>query len=324
LCSSTFIEVNVSQEVGPTPSKPAEEGYKASLPQAIGTYSPINPKVHEDITFDATQSTDKGGQIIRYEWDFDDGYSGKRASIKHSYTDSGIYNVNLTVFNDKGLCSSTFIEVNVSQEAGPTTSMPTNDLTEDSLPNAAFSYSPTEPKAEQVIIFNASKSVPNDGKIVNYEWDFGDGYSGKGVSISHIYYDSGTYEVKLTVTNDMVKSHTTTKTLVISETASNISKMEVGGTTPSSSSTYNLLIEPEELAGNYATITIRSAQYKGFDVKVDGVLIGSDGKGSDALDGIYTFKVAGNQQHTIRAEHPYNWKWWQYPYNAGESYSYDF
>ena len=80
-------------------------------------------------------------------------------------------------------------------------------------------------------------------------------------------------------------------------------------------------IEP---TGNYATITIRSAQFKGFDVKVDDVLIGSDGNGGDALDGIYTFKVTGNQQHTIRAEHPYNWKWWQYPYNAGESYSYDF
>jgi PKD repeat protein len=324
LCSSTFIEVNVSKEVELTPSIPADEEYKASLPQAIGTYTPINPKAHEDITFDATQSTDKNGQIIRYEWDFDDGYSGKRASIKHSYTDNGTYNVNLTVFNDKGLCSSTLIEVNVRQEVEPTPSKTTNDLQEESLPNAAFSYSPSEPKADQVIIFNASRSVHNDGKIFNYEWDFGDGYSGKGISISHTYYDSGTYEVKLTVTDDKVRSNTSTKNLLICEAASGVLKMDADGTTPSSPSPYSLLIEPKEPEGNYATITIRSAQYKGFDVKVDDVLIGSDGKGSDALDGIYTFRVIGNQQHTIRAEHPYNWKWWQYPYDAGESYSYDF
>lgn len=324
LISSTTIKVNVSPEVEPTSSNPAGDEDKASLPQAIGTYAPINPKVHEDTTFDATQSTDKGGQIVRYEWDFDDGCSGKRASIKHSYSDSGTYNVNLTVFNDKGLSSSTFIEVNVSPEVEPTPSIAANDLHGESILNAAFSYSPTEPKAEQAIIFNASRSVPNDGKIVIYEWDFGDGYSGKGVSISHIYYDSGTYEVKLTVTNDKVRGNTTTKTLIISGAASTVSKMAVDGTTPSSQSTYSLLIDPNEPVADYATITIRSAQYKGFDVKVDGVLIGSDGNGSDALDGIYTFKVTGNQQHTIRAEHPYNWKWWQYPYNAGESYSYDF
>lgn len=324
LRSSTTIKVNVSQEVEQTLPKPANDEPEESLPQAIGTYTPINPKVHEDITFDATQSTDKSGQIIRYEWDFDDGYSGKRASIKHSYTDSGIYNVNLTVYNDKGLCSSTIIEVNVRQEVERTTSRPANDVQEESLPDAAFSYSPTEPKAEQVITFDASRSVPNDGKIVNYEWDFGDGYSGKGVSISHIYYDPGTYEVKLTVTNDKVRSQSTIKTLSIGKIEPTVSKIDVKETTPASPSPYSPLIEPKEPTGNYATITIRSAQYDGFDVKVDGVLIGSDGKGSDALDGIYTFKVTGNQQHTIRAEHQYNWKWWQYPYNAGESYSYDF
>jgi hypothetical protein len=73
-----------------------------------------------------------------------------------------------------------------------------------------------------------------------------------------------------------------------------------------------------------ATVTIRSTQYKGYDVSVDGSLLGTEGKGQDALDGIFTFKVAGNQQHLIRADHPQNWKRWQYFYNAGESYTYDF
>jgi subtilisin family serine protease len=72
------------------------------------------------------------------------------------------------------------------------------------------------------------------------------------------------------------------------------------------------------------TVTVKSTQYKGYDVKVDGNYIGTDGNGQDTLDGIYTFKVTGNQQHLIRVDHPLNWKWWQDFYNAGESYTYDF
>lgn len=73
-----------------------------------------------------------------------------------------------------------------------------------------------------------------------------------------------------------------------------------------------------------ASITIVSTQYKGYDVTVDGVYIGSDGKGGDPLDGVYSFKVAANQPHTIRVDHPFNWKYWSYWYFAGENVTYYF
>ncbi len=76
--------------------------------------------------------------------------------------------------------------------------------------------------------------------------------------------------------------------------------------------------------GLYASITIVSTQYKGYDVTVDGVYIGSDGKGGDPLDGIYSFKVAANRPHTIRVDHPFNWKYWSYWYFAGENVTYYF
>ena len=72
------------------------------------------------------------------------------------------------------------------------------------------------------------------------------------------------------------------------------------------------------------TITIISTQYKGYTIQVDGQTIGTEGQGQDALDGRYTFSVSGNQQHHIRVDHPMNWKWWQYFYNAGETIVYDF
>lgn len=73
-----------------------------------------------------------------------------------------------------------------------------------------------------------------------------------------------------------------------------------------------------------ASITIISPQYRGYDVSVDGSYIGTDGKGGDALDGVYSFKVTGNQQHLIRVDHPLNWKLWQFFYMPGGSYTYYF
>lgn len=50
--------------------------------------------------------------------------------------------------------------------------------------------------------FNGSASFDNDGEIVSYEWDFGDGFSGIGVRPSHTYYDPGEYVATLTVTDN--------------------------------------------------------------------------------------------------------------------------
>lgn len=48
-----------------------------------------------------------------------------------------------------------------------------------------------------------------------------------------------------------------------------------------------------------SAVTMRSSWFKGYDVYLDGKYIGSDGKGSDILDGVYSFRVPGNMWHTI-------------------------
>jgi parallel beta-helix repeat protein len=51
------------------------------------------------------------------------------------------------------------------------------------------------------IIFNASNSY-DDGSIIDYNWDFGDGYYGNGKIQSHYYESSGNYSVILTITDN--------------------------------------------------------------------------------------------------------------------------
>ena len=48
-----------------------------------------------------------------------------------------------------------------------------------------------------------------------------------------------------------------------------------------------------------SAVTMRSSWLKGYDVYLDGKYIGTEGKGSDILDGVYSFRVPGNMWHTI-------------------------
>jgi len=65
-------------------------------------------------------------------------------------------------------------------------------------PHADFNYT----KNGKTVIFNASLSYDYNGEITSYEWDFGDGYTGTGMIISHTYTNYGTYTVTLEVTDD--------------------------------------------------------------------------------------------------------------------------
>jgi len=54
----------------------------------------------------------------------------------------------------------------------------------------------------KTVEFNGAGSVPGDGGIVSYEWEFGDGGTGVGAHPLHAYAALGTFTVTLTVTDD--------------------------------------------------------------------------------------------------------------------------
>jgi len=105
-------------------------------------------------------------------------------------------------------------EVDESNNAvghGFTTNVPTT-----SPPLACFSMSPQGGFAGEPISFNGSCSSDPDGHaIVGYQWSFGDGKSGSGQSVSHIYATGGIYTVRLTVTDSTGATNSTTQSLFI-------------------------------------------------------------------------------------------------------------
>jgi PKD repeat protein len=83
-------------------------------------------------------------------------------------------------------------------------------------PIAAFTASVLFGEAPLTVNFSAVLSYDPDGDIVKYEWDFGDGTSGDGMSVSHTYTVAGTLTVVLKVTDDGGKTDTAQKTIVVS------------------------------------------------------------------------------------------------------------
>ena len=84
-------------------------------------------------------------------------------------------------------------------------------------PVASFSVAPTRPWPGLYTTFDASASTDSLGTITKYAWNFGDGSTGEGKHVSHVYDRPGTYTIVLTVTdNDGMTASTTQRVEVIS------------------------------------------------------------------------------------------------------------
>jgi PKD repeat protein len=77
-----------------------------------------------------------------------------------------------------------------------------NVLNVNQPPIAEISSPPEPLQSGAFLTFSAEKSNDPDGEIVDYEWDFGDGITGKGINATHTYNAPGQYNVKLEVIDD--------------------------------------------------------------------------------------------------------------------------
>jgi uncharacterized delta-60 repeat protein len=89
----------------------------------------------------------------------------------------------------------------------------------DLPPTAGFTATPGSATTGQAVAFDASSSGDSDGTIAQVSWNFGDGASGTGTTVSHAYAQPGSYNVQATVTDDNGLTASASKTVTVSAVA---------------------------------------------------------------------------------------------------------
>ncbi|MEM9821722.1 MAG: PKD domain-containing protein, partial [Bacteroidota bacterium] len=143
-------------------------------PAVLFTHAPF-VCVGQEISFENLSINISGNA-----WDFGDGNSSFLTSPTHVFDSVGTYTVTLTGLSSVNQCPAVY----------------TSEVLVKGLPDVQFDSPVTYGCAPLSIQFdNQSEGVEF------FEWDFGDGNTSIEENPSHVYLDSGTYEVKLTVTD---------------------------------------------------------------------------------------------------------------------------
>jgi PKD repeat protein len=130
-------------------------------------------------------STDPDGSVISWYWRFGDGGVSFLSSPDHESARGGTYTVTLSVVDNRTASDSETKSVTVTATPG------------NEPPAAAFSVSVTDLTA------TFTDESTDDGGIVSWAWDFGDGSSSTAQDPVHDYGSAGDYDVTLMVTDDL-------------------------------------------------------------------------------------------------------------------------
>lgn len=153
------------------------------------TFTPSGAQVGQTVAFDAATSTNNGTACLTlctYHWDFGDGTSAIGLTTTHAFRTASTFPVTLTVTDPRGASTSKTQSISIAVPTPPT---------------GTFTVSPTPAPTNVDVFFNASAVQWSGRTITSYQWSFGDGTSGSGVTTSHRFAGVGTYSVTLKITD---------------------------------------------------------------------------------------------------------------------------
>jgi len=180
-------------------------------PTAVATSDVTSgaPSLAVQFTGDTSSDPDTG-DTLTYAWNFGDGSTATTANPSHSFTTAGTYTVTLTVTDDgtPALNSTDTITIIVTDANQAPTAVATSDITSGEVSLA--------------VQFTGDTSTdPDNGDVLTYTWDFGDGSTATTANPSHTFTTAGTYTVTLTVTDDGTPALNSTDTIAIIVTDAN-------------------------------------------------------------------------------------------------------
>ncbi len=162
-----------------------------------GNYSVVNQG--ETLTFDGSKSTDNV-KITNFVWSINDETPQivEEVNATHTFRFPGVYEINLTVFDEQGNFGTDNIFVTVIDNTWP-------------VANAGLDQNVEE---DTLVYLDGSASFDNVG-VVSYLWSFIDGevQSLNGITSSYSFETPGTFEITLTVSD--TEGHSANDTVIV-------------------------------------------------------------------------------------------------------------
>ena len=219
------------------------------------------------VTFTSAGSVDPDGTIASYSWNFGDGSAlSSSPTPAHTFLIDGVYSVLLTVTDNEGAIGTTALTITVNPNPAPI-----------AVP-AVTSITPSTGKVPANVVFNSTGSS-DDGSIVAYSWDFGDGSAlSTSANPTHLFTSINTFVVSLTVTDNGGLTNTATTTV---DVIPNLSPNAVATATPSS--------------GKAPLVVALSSAGSGDP---DGTIVGYSWNFGDPASGALNTSTSANASHT--------------------------
>ncbi len=240
----------------------------------------------ESILFDGSGSSDDGGTVEEYNFDFGDGENTgwtSEESVAHNYETTGFFTASLKVRDNDGDESENTQEIEIEVRAEPI---------------ASLSADKTLIYKGESITFDASSSYDEGGTVEKYYFDFGDGDSSGWISassISHTYLWADKFFATLQVRDNDgdVSTNTEDVQITVREEQNQIPTAEIVYISPNPATSGNDVTfsgSGEDLDGTISAYSWRS--------DLDGVL-GSDSTFTTSALSVGThtiyFKVQDNK-----------------------------
>jgi PKD repeat protein len=218
----TGFSENLTIDIAP-PSQHLDVTIYGNLPPIISSQPSGPTSGYRGTSYSySTSTTDLDGDQVYYWFDWDDGtdsgWLGPYASdasgnASHVWNAPGTYQVKTKAKDEHG--AERGHNATTGEWSDPVTvtiSNPPDTPDENEAPTADFTYTPTNPIVNTLINFTDA-SVDDDGNIVNWSWNFGDGTNSTEQNPTHNYTQPGSYLVNLTVTDDDQAQDTIQKTI---------------------------------------------------------------------------------------------------------------
>ncbi|MBU1992251.1 PKD domain-containing protein [Patescibacteria group bacterium] len=155
--------------------------------------APGTGEVPLTVKFDASDSEDADGEIVRYDWDFDGDDSFNDAEgvkVEYEFEEVGTFTAKLRVTDNNGDYNIEELKITVKEASAPKAVIELESDIDEFVTGKTY-------------VFSAAKSVSPNGNIKKYEWDFGDGTKKETTkTVSHTFETAGKFEVTLLVTDE--------------------------------------------------------------------------------------------------------------------------